>query len=280
MLVAQEQQAENPAATEPPNLVLLVRQEIQPGKSGDREKLEVTIARACDRQEIPSYWINLQSLTGGHEALFIDPFDSFDHLEQSGSGWRQFYAVHPELAHAQEEIQGLLESQQTIVAVRRDDMGYLTDKIDFSTTRFMRVIEVHLFQGHENEFVEASHVLAEANRKIETATPWVVYQVNAGMSAPAFLIFMPMTRLAENDDILNSKGDLWNAAGEEAVSRLEQIARESYANTESNLYEVRPEMSHVSKEFAGKDPDFWRSRREPDTKPDTKPTVKPAKKES
>jgi hypothetical protein len=277
MLAGQEQKTENPTV-EPSNLVLLVRQEIQPGRSSEREKLEVTIARACDRQEVPSYWIDLQSLTGAREALFFDPFDSFEQLEQAGAGWRQFFATHPELARAHEEIKGLLANERRIVAVRRDDMGYLNDKIDLSTTRFVRVLEVHLFPGHEGDFVEASRILAEADRKIEATTSWVVYQVNAGMATPAFLIFMPMARLAENDDLLNAEGNLWNAAGEEAARRLEQIARESYAATESNLYEVRPELSHVSREFAAGDQEFWRPKTEPEVKTEGKPSVKPTKK--
>jgi hypothetical protein len=38
---------------------------------------------------------------------------------------------------------------------------------------------------------------------------------------------------------------------------MQQIAREAYASTESNLYSIKPEKSHVSKEFAAGDPEFW-----------------------
>ena len=37
----------------------------------------------------------------------------------------------------------------------------------------------------------------------------------------------------------------------------QQIAREAYAQTESNLYAISPEKSHVSKDLAAGDSEFW-----------------------
>jgi len=42
--------------------------------------------------------------------------------------------------------------------------------------------------------------------------------------------------------------------------RMQQIARDAYTSTESNLYAVSPETSHVFKEFSDGDPDFWSPR--------------------
>ena len=276
-LTGQEQNATNTAGP-PPNLALLVHQEIQPGRSSERQKLEATTARACDRLEVPSYWVALQSLTGPREELSFDPFDSFEELEAAEAGWRQFYAVHPDLAHVQEEIDAIVESERTIVAVRRDDLGYSADNIDLARMRYVRILEVRVFPGHESDFEEAVKTLAEGFAKIEADTPWLVYQVNVGMATPAFLVFTPMSGLGKNDDLLSAKTKLLEAGGEETAKRLEQIARESYASTESNLYAVRPEISHVSKEWAAGDPEFWRPRREQEVKPEVKPNDKPAKK--
>jgi len=265
--LGQDNRTVNPTPA-PPNLLLLVRQEIQYGKANARKKLGVAIARACNRLEVPNSWIDLQSLTGPREALFFDPFDSFEQLEQSFDGWKQIYAAHPDLARMQEEIDSLLTSERTIVAVRRDDLGYHADNIDLSETRFMRVVEVRLAPGHESEFVETFKILGEAYEKIKADSPWVVYQVNLGMQSPGFLIFMPMHALKQNDDLLSWKENLQEAEGEEAMKRLQEIARESYATAESNLYVVDSEMSHVSKEFAAGDPNFWTPTPVPAAKPE------------
>jgi hypothetical protein len=266
ILSGQDRKPANPAA-ELPNIVLLVHQEIQPGKASVRQKLDVAMKRTCDRLDVPSSWIGLQSLTGPREVLFLDPFDSFEQLEQSFVSRAELYALHPDLPRMHEEIDALVTSERTIVAVLRDDLGYRADSIDLSETRFMRVFEVRLLPGHESDFVEALRVLDKAYEKINSDTPWAVYQVNLGIPSPAFLIFMPMSALKQNDDLLARKEALLEAEGEEAAQRLKQTAREAYASTESNLYAVRPEISHVSKGFAAGDPDFWIPKMEAHAKP-------------
>ena len=273
---AQDQKAANPAAA-PPNLVLLLHQEIQPGKTKERQKLESSISRACDRLQTPNDWIDLQSISGAQEALFFDPFDSFEDLGKSKIEWRQLFAAHPELAQMQEEIDGLVVSDRTIIAARRDDLGYRADGIDLSEARYMRVLDVRLFPGHESDFVQAIKILADAYAKIPVETPWVVYQVDVGIPTPAFLVFMPMPELKANDDLLSWRENLIQAEGEQSADALQKIAREAFASTETNLYVLSPELSHVSQEFAASDSDFWKHKTAPDPVPgDIKPKAQPS----
>lgn len=262
----QENKAANPAAT-PPNLVVLVHQEVQYGKESARQRLAVETARACDRLNVPNFWIDLQSFTGPREAIFFDPFDSFEHLDAASADWGRIYATHPDLARMQEQIDGLLSSERTIVAFRRDDLGYAVNTIDLSETRFLRVLEVRLFPGRESDFAEASRILADAYQRIKAGTPWVVYQVESGIPTPAFLVLMPMHELKQNDDLLSWNASLLEAEGPDAAQRLQQIVQAAYATTETSLYAVKPEMSHVSKEFAEGDPEFWTGRPAPEPKP-------------
>jgi hypothetical protein len=266
----QDNSAANPAvnpAHAPPYLLVLVRQEILYGKATARQKLGVATTRIFNRIDAPSSWIDLQSITGPRHVLFFDPFDSFEEIERSSAAWAQVYAAHPDLARLQEEIDALLKTEDTTIAVRRDDLGYLVDHIDLSTTRFMRVVEVRLLPGHEDDFVEASVILGEAYEKLGEETPWVVYQVKSGMESPVFFVFMPMPALKQNDDLLSWEEDLRKAEGEENTKRLDQIAREGYVSTKSTLYVVNAEMSHVSKEFAAGDAGFWTPKPEIAAKP-------------
>jgi hypothetical protein len=253
---ARVDESPNPAAA-PPNMLLLVHQEFRFGKEGERQKLEIAISRACDHLKVPNDWIDLESISGPPEALFFDPFDSFEQVDTAFADWPRIYAEHPELARAQEELRALVAAERTIIAVRRDDLGYRPQSIDFSKARFLRVLEVRLVPGHERDFVEAFRILSGAYEKIKADTPWVVYQVNVGMPSPAFLVFMPLRELKQNDDLLNWRKDLREAEGEDAVNQTAQIAREAYAAAESNLYAISPKTSHVSKDFADGDPGFW-----------------------
>ena len=256
MASAQVEDFPNLAGT-PPKILMLVHQQFKSGKDGERQKLEVAISRACDQVNVPNSWMDLESISGMPKALFLDPFDSFEHVDTAFAEWPQIFAAHPDLARMHEELKALVSSERTIIAVRRDDLGFRPQSIDLSKAHFLRVLEVQLHPGHESEFVEAFKVLGSAYEKIRADLPWVVYQVNVGMPSPTFLVFVPMRALKQNDDLLNWRRSIREAEGEEAAQRVEQIAKEAYASTESNLYFISPETSHVFQEFADGDPKFW-----------------------
>jgi hypothetical protein len=242
--------------TAPPRLVMLVYQRFPFDKAAQSGKALAAAARACANLDVPNSWIVLDSVTGDSEVLSFDPFDSFAQIGEAFAKWGSIYATHAELGKFQAQIVGALGSQRTIVAERRDDLSYRANRIDLSKARFLRVLEVRLHPGHEGEFAEAFKNLSAASEKTDSNLPWVVYQVNVGMPSPTFFVFVPMTTLAQNDDLLNLRELLHEADGE-AAERVQQIARAAYAHTESNLYAISPEKSHVSKEFAAGDPEFW-----------------------
>ena len=255
--------------TAPPKLLVLVYQRFSFDKGSDRDKWEIATARACQKLAVPNSWIVLESVTGEPEVLSFDPFDSFAQLEKPLAEWGPIYATHPELGRLQAQINAALASQRTVIAVRRDDLSYHANRIDLSKARFLRVLEVRLHPGRENEFAEAFQKLSAAYEKTESDLPWVVYQVNLGMPSPTFLAFVPMKALGQNDDLLKRRESLHAAEGE-AAERMHQIAREAYARTESNLYSINPEKSHVSKEFAAGDPEFWTPKPPVTAKPERK----------
>jgi len=254
--------------TAPPKLLVLVYQRFSFDKGGDHDKWEIAAARACQKLEVPNSWIVLDSVTGEPEVLSFDPFDSFAQMEKPVAEWGPIYAAHPELGRLQAQINAALVSQRTVIAVRRDDLSYRANRIDLSKARFMRVLEVRLHPGRENEFAEAFQNLSAAYEKTESDLPWVVYQVNLGMPSPTFLAFVPMKAVGQNDDLLKARET--HAAEGEAAERMQQIAREAYASTESNFYSINPEKSHVSKEFAAGDPEFWMPKPQVTAKPDRK----------
>jgi hypothetical protein len=197
----------------------------------------------------------------------FEPLDSYEHWEQSLVEWNNFCIQHPEVARLQDEIDRVSGSERKTFALRRDDVGYLADTIDLSEMHYMRVLEVRLFAGHEDEFIESLSVLSDAYKKVQADTPWVVYQVDMGTSGPTFLILFPLATLAQNDNFLAIQRALLDAQGGEAAEHAKQVARESYASAQSTLYAVKPGLSHVSKEFAEGDPDFWRPASAPGSRP-------------
>jgi hypothetical protein len=270
---AQDQPSPNLAGA-PPKMLVLVYQQFFSGKAAERHGLEVAISRASNQLDVPNSWIDLDSISGPPEALFFDPFDSFEQVDTAFAEWARIFATHPELARMQDELKALVSEERTLIAVRRDDLGFRHMSIDFSKARFLRVLEVRLHPGHESEFVEAFRNLGRAYESIKADTPWVVYQVNVGLPSPTFLVFLPMRTLKKNDDLLDWRRSIRDAEGQQASDRAEQIARDGYVKTESNLFAIRPEASRVSSDFAAGDPEFWlakppaaKPRKDTDAKP-------------
>lgn len=259
-LCTPERAAGQVPVTAPPNILVLVDQQFKPADEGTREKLASQIAQACSQFDVPNQWIELQSITGVPRTLSFDSFDSFAQIDDAAVGWPRVWADHPDLSQLQGQLRELVKKERTIIAERRSDLSFEASSIDLSKMRYMRVLEVHLQPGHEADFVEAFKTLRAAYAKIKADTPWVVYQVNLGTPTPAFLAFVPMRALRQNDDLLTWRPLLREAEGEVAAKRMDQIAKEAYASTESNLYAVRPDLSHVFKDFADGDPDFWTPR--------------------
>ena len=279
--LAQDKKEVNLAAV-PPKVLLLEHKQPYPGKTEERRKLEESLSAACERLDAPRVWIDLEALSGEPEALIFSPFDSYEQMEQSDFEWSQFLAGHADLQRTREDTKSLIGGERKIVAIRRDDLGYLADAIDLSEARFLQVLEVRLFPGRENDFADAFKILSDAHTKVQAETPWVVYEVDAGLPAPTFLVLSPMAELKERDDLLAQAGGIADAEGDGAET-FRKIARESFANTESTIYIVNPGMSHVSKAFAATDLDFWMRRNagatpepRPEAKPESKPKSKPA----
>lgn len=203
----------------PPHVLLLVRQQFKSGKGPARERLERATAAAYNKLDVPVYWIEMQAFTGSSEALFFDPFDSFEAVEKAGATIGQLNEAHPELVRLQAGINDSLSSEKTVLAVRRDSPG--VNGIDLAQARFIRMLVVRGGPG--------------AEQPVAGLTPSIVYQVTSGMPGPAFLIFQTMTAFGT----MSSPGIIHGEVVEDLV------------------YVVEPEMSHVSRAFAGQDRAFW-----------------------
>jgi hypothetical protein len=266
---AQNRKAANVSAA-PPSVLKWVSEEAPGPRNTEKDRIQTAMSRASDRLEAPSTWIELHALSGSPETVLIEPFDSYEHWEQTLADWNSFCIQHPDVARLQEEIDRVSGGERKTFALRRDDVGYLADTIDLSEMRYMRVLEVRLFAGHEDEFIESLGVLSDSYKKVQADTPWVVYQVDMGTANSTFLVIFPLATLAQNDNFVAMQRALLDAQGAEAVEHAKQVARESYASAQSTLYAVRPGLSHVPKEFAEGDPDFWRPALAPSSRPSSR----------
>ena len=229
-----------------PRFFLFVRQQIKMGRTAERQKLEVAAAQGFSSVNAPIHWIEAESISGQPEALFMDPFESFEELESAFPTLGRLYGQHPELGRIQQQIEELLQSSASVIAARRDDLS--PGSADLSKARFVRLTVLHGTLSAEDR---DAAVLQDCR--------CLVYEVNAGAQQPSWILLQTLRSLADADDILAS--EITNRARSDRANAFQR---------ESNLYMIHPEMSHVSHEMAAGDPEFWK------TKPSSPPAKMPA----
>jgi len=245
--------------TAPPEILRLVQQQFVPGGAARHDGLERELCRGFDRLGVPASWIELRALTGVPEAIQLDPMASYRALEQAGATLAGTLAAHPELAALQGRIRATVATERTLLAGRRDDLGYRADSVDLARARYLRINTFRMLPGHDGAFEEIAAIRASAYARAGANVPWLVYQVNAGSEGQEFLVLLTLRSLSQYDSLGTVGAAIQAAQGEEATRRLETLEREALAGTDSEIYVVEPGLSHVPPEFAAADPGFWRS---------------------
>jgi hypothetical protein len=248
----------SPSPTGPPKFLNIAHQELKPGAGGPYDASQAAIATSYNRENIPIYWMELDSFTGPSEALYLEFFDSSEALDKAAEVMEKALIAHPEIAQMQDHLlQENTSGAETVLAVRRDDMGYRVNTIDMAKMRYLRISTIFVHPGYERAFLQAEWTLSGAYEKVNAQTPWVVYEVNAGLPAPTFIVLMPMRSLEDLDQSLATDSALHKPENESVEENLQELARVAYGNVDTHLYRVNQKASRVSKEFAAGDPQFW-----------------------
>ena len=66
----------DPGKGDPPKFLNMVHQELKPGRIGAYDEMETSIARIYNRENIPVFWVALESITGTPEVLYLNLYDS------------------------------------------------------------------------------------------------------------------------------------------------------------------------------------------------------------
>jgi hypothetical protein len=246
------------AKTGPPKFLNMVHQELKPGHAGAYDETLTSIVRTYNRENIPAFWLLLHPVIGPSELLGLNLFDSSEDMDKTTDALSAALMSRPKLVQMQDRLlQDNISNETTVLGVRRDDMGYRANSVDFSKMRMLRLTTILIHPGYERPFMEAQWSMAGAAEKIHAQTAWVVYEVTAGIPQPSFVIVTLMQGFKDIEDILATNQALRTSEGGALQDQLQELARIAYGTTDSRIFAVNPATSHVSKEFAAGDPDFW-----------------------
>jgi hypothetical protein len=248
----------------PPNLLLIVREEIKPGEMPAHalEAMRFVQVQKKANARLPENMrdgrLAMTPVAGNeNEVSYLWAYDSFadfeaKHREADKLSTGVMRADFEQLPDAR-----LHASQRDTLASYRPDLSYNVGGTDVATARFMSMQVIRLKPGHEDEYWAArKKILHAAFDKSGYKGSLAVFQVRGGMPGPAYIIFRPMKSLGDLDtnatvmrDAMAANADEWN-----------KMADRSVVLNETTIYAFDPRLSVVSPDFAAHDtasPSFW-----------------------
>jgi hypothetical protein len=233
-----------------PNTLLFYRADLIPGKEAANAQTEEEIVRGYASAKIPAYWLALQATTSSPHVVYFDGFDSFAAIEQAETALAEGLDTHPKLASLQQKLQEYVSATRTVMAFRRDDLGYRLNKIDLAKARFVRISILQFRPGYEEEFANAVRARARIHGTNDIETPWMIYQVHSGLLLPTFIEFQPMNSFSEIDDALDRSKKSRPVPGEGYQLPAQEWMKDAKLSIEIQIYNVSLPMSHLSDQAA------------------------------
>jgi hypothetical protein len=249
------------AQDSPPAYLQIFREVVKPGRNGPHVPLEAAWSQAFARAKVPVYVLAMTTMYGPPEAWFLQGNESVAEIDEVNKAVEAAPGLGAETDRFAQADAANISSFTSILARHLPD---LSNNSNFDQTQ-MRVWEVLIFQvrpGHEADFDETAKLYKSTLGQAKIDAPWVTYGVMAGMPGPTYLVFVPHRTLAEIDPATGTGAAIQKAFTVEAMKKLSSLA-EGFAEVETLVFGVSPQMSNLRAEFIARDPKFWTPKPQP-----------------
>src|SRR6267142_6205469 len=271
--------AQPPKRMGPPPVLLIVREDIKPGKMPAHNIHSASFARIFRQLQTPSYRIALVPVAGSeNEVIYITALDTFKEMEETGRETDKKLsaasgAMKSELDRLEKEAPDLHAGMRDMFAVYRPDLSYDAG-VDIRQMRYFAINTVRVRPGQEDQFAEyVKNLTNTARTKAKAELHIAAFQVIAGSPSTTYMFFRPMKSLAEYDLRIGLR--VREAMSDDQKKKADKLTGETVVFSETSVYAFNPQMSYASKEMIAGDPAFWNRKAEMAVKP--KPKKRAAK---
>jgi hypothetical protein len=244
--------------TAQPKRLTIIREQVKVGMGAGHAKSEAGWPAAFEKAKSPDYYIALTSMTGPTEAWFLIPSDS--HAAEAASMKRD--AKDPVLSAELDRLSladaEYITSANSIQTMARPDLSLGK----FPSAGKMRFFEIMFFsvrQGQEAKMDSIMKTYAAVRQRVSPDASYRVYNVNAGMPDPTYVVIQSVADYGEFDRTGAEHAKVFAAATPEETAIFNKWG-EAVARAETNRFRVDPMMSYVPKEVRASDADFWMAK--------------------
>lgn len=246
----------------PPNVLMIVREQIKPGKGSDHTAESHRFTQALRKAKSKWGRIGMVPIAGDeNEVMYIWQFQSFADVEKmnqeietwsSGALKADFDAIAP-------GPEDLHVSQRDTFAVYRPDLSYRAD-VNIAEMRYFAIETFQVRPGQEGQFDVGARMYLDGMKKGNVDSHYAVFQMVSGAEGGIYLVIEPMKSLADMDKAPVNMKAFADAMGAEGMKALSKISSDIFQSTSSRIYAFNARMSYVSPELAARDkstPAFW-----------------------
>jgi hypothetical protein len=258
-LPAATAQETSASVTPPPKVLRIDVENLKPGKAGAaHHKTESAFIKISQGDPSAPHYLAMQSLSGPDRALFFFSYDSFADMEKE----RKAEMNSPSAAQFDSAFEAdgeLLTSLTTNIYTYREDLSH-NAPCAIATMRYMQISLLHIRPGHQPEFEEYLKLFASAIDKTEPDRHVAVYQSAYGWeNGGVWIIITPMKSLDEVDKADADTAKFRENMGEANMKHYRELAGETIASGQRNLFAFDPAMSSVPDAWVTAD-SFWKHK--------------------
>jgi hypothetical protein len=248
--------AQEPAS--PPKVLQITREFTKPYRGGaGHDKSESAFVQAMTRAKFPTHYLALNSLSGKARALFLTKYDSFAVWGRDNEAISKNKTLAAELDRAGVADGELLDSVDTVVYTRNDDLSYKPHADSF-TTRYVEISVFHVRPGHGKEWRELGKMVRDAHDKAGTSAHWAMYEVAYGADDGTYIAISDDKSMADIDTGFAEDKKFRDAIGVDGMKKLSELFGATVESSHSELFAINPHQSYVPDEWIKADPEFWK----------------------
>lgn len=249
-------QAQGDVLGPPPNILVIQREFIKPGKAGAlHEASESAFVQAMREHHSTVRYVGLVSQSGQSRALFLNGYPTLAAWEQEGKAMFGDPALSADIEKATVADGELLTSYEQSIWRYRPELSRKPGVA--KGDRYMEILQFTVRPGHEQDWEHIATMVKDGYDKGDPTGHWDVFQSMFGTPGASYLVIIPLQSMADLDRKHADSKKFADAMGKDGLAKLDQISAEAVASSSANLFQFDPKMSYPPDNWVKADPAFW-----------------------
>ena len=204
------------------------------------------------------HWMAASPLTGdARQVSILIPHNTLAELDQTLQAMMKIeQAVRAKNVNLTEQAAETEAGSHILLAKFRPELSYKVERFDPAFTTRWREKIFYLRPGMQDQFERVFLQMMELeNQAGDPNSKWLMYEIVAGGSTPAYVMVTPLRSLADMDvEATELSKKVYTPM---AIATIRATMKECATKVETNFMMLQPELSRPPENVLAANPDFW-----------------------